>query len=100
MRKIRYRRAVIVVPDAPPLTGICQCCGKKRKTDTHHYAYLYSTKQVRLNPKLALENTVELCFNPCHRVANAMKLLQETKFETRIRLTNLQKGNVGKAVAL
>ena len=100
MRKIRYRRALIVVPDAPPLTGVCECCGKKRKCDTHHFVYAWSTKEVRLNPKLALENTAELCFNPCHRVANALKLLQENKPEIRNKLVNLQNRNVEKAKAL
>jgi len=79
-----------VVPDAPPLTGFCTCCGKKCKGDTHHFVYAYATKKVRKNPMLALENTTELCF-PCHRVANALKLLHETKDEIAINLYKLQR---------
>ena len=94
MRKVRYRRAVIVVPDAPPLNVRCECCGKQHKISTHHFVYLYTTKEVRANPNLALLNTVHVCF-PCHRVANAEKLLQETKPEIRAKLSKLQLEKTG-----
>jgi 5-methylcytosine-specific restriction endonuclease McrA len=89
MRKVRYRRATIVVPDAPPLTGICECCGNKRKTDTHHVVYLFKTSEVRKNPKLALENTVQLCF-PCHRVADAMRIVLQADYAVTLKLNNLK----------
>lgn len=58
------------------LTGICHSCGKKRKTTRHHWFYVFTMKQVKAKPELALLFTEELCF-PCHRAANAMTLLDK-----------------------
>jgi len=44
---------------------------------------------VKANPRLALENTAELCFNPCHKVADAMRVWINADEELRKRLTKL-----------
>jgi len=72
--KVKYRRISVEVPDSAR-GGICEACGHTGKTDLHHIIYQYSTKEVRENPKLALEGTVELCYR-CHRIANAIQLIR------------------------
>jgi len=74
---IMYRRTrLIIKSDKNIRKGICESCGRKEKTDLHHVVYAYSTKIVKKNHLLALENTVELCYR-CHRIANAMRIEDE-----------------------
>lgn len=74
---VRYK-TITVYFDKNPRTGKCKCCDKKAKTQLHHWKYKYTIKEVKKNPKLALENTTELCYF-CHRVANALKFVLEQK---------------------
>ena len=76
MYKVRYRRTTVLLP-FNPRTGVCVVCGKKRKTNIHHHRYEFKTSEVKKNPLLALENTFEVCFNPCHRLANAVVLVDK-----------------------
>ena len=77
MIKILYKRTSVKIPDFNrPI--FCQCCLKKpnKSLECHHTKYAYTKKQVKANPKLALENTVFLCYH-CHRIANCMRILEE-----------------------
>jgi len=67
---IRYRATTVKIENNPR-KGRCECCGKKTKTDLHHWQYKYSSKAVKKCPELALESTTELCFH-CHRIANSI----------------------------
>lgn len=68
--RVRYRRVRVKVPsEARP--DRCECCGRKGRTELHHWRYSYKTSEVIEHPILALHNTSCLCFT-CHRVANAM----------------------------
>lgn len=51
-------------------------------TQLHHVIYKYTTDEVRKNPKLALENTIELCFF-CHKVGNSMALIEKQKVRAK-----------------
>jgi hypothetical protein len=74
--KIKYRRATFTVEGEKSDT--CQSCHKKPHKSGlhfHHRKYAYSTKEVRKNPQLALENTIQLCWY-CHRVADALRVVE------------------------
>ena len=74
--KIKYRRATFTVEGKK--SEYCQCCHKKPKKSGlhfHHKIYAYKTKEVRKNPQLALENTIQLCWY-CHRVADSLRVVQ------------------------
>jgi len=72
--------------DKPPKKGVCEACHRKvgkdiKITQTHHWRYAYKKKSVLENPKLALENTVELCFSD-HRYGNSLMNLFSAKLES------------------
>lgn len=63
--------------------GRCAACPAKEdglgRVELHHYAYEYTTAQVRANPQLALENTIWLCYC-CHKVADYIRnILEDTE---------------------
>ena len=71
--------------DSPPKRGICDACGERvgkeiKVTQTHHFKYAYSKKQIEKNPQLAMDNTAELGFN-CHKLGNALMNLLSVKLE-------------------
>jgi len=68
--------------------GVCVCCGRQGYTQLHHFKYAYPVAEVRKNPELALKNTLELCFR-CHKVADAIRQLQEADAVIINRLNNL-----------
>ncbi|MHA1852592.1 MAG: hypothetical protein ACTSUF_03685 [Candidatus Heimdallarchaeaceae archaeon] len=72
MIKIKYRRAIIKVNAKRRKT--CEICGRQGKIDFHHTKYAYKTSEVRKNPQLALENTLQLCY-PCHKIADAIRII-------------------------
>jgi len=73
---VRYRRARFTVEGGR--TGVCEACGRKGRTEMHHYLYAYETKEIRKRKELVLENTVELCFS-CHKLADCLRNLEEGK---------------------
>lgn len=79
---LRYKRTTIYL-DKNPRTGICTCCGKPAKTQMHHIEYKYTTDEVKKKPKLALEETIELCFYD-HRLCNMLRQLDENKERVKI----------------
>ena len=81
-QNLRYKRKRVTVNvDYPIRKGICECCRRKGKTQLHHWKYSYTSKQIKNNPILALENTTELDFY-CHRLANM--IVHITKEKQRI----------------
>lgn len=78
---ITYRKTRILIPYPRPIRmGKCEGCGRKRgreikTTQLHHWFYAYTTDTVRKNPLLALDNTNEFCFNPCHKAGDALRAL-------------------------
>lgn len=80
---VTYQKVRILVPcEENPRTGVCDSCGRRRgkeikTTQLHHWIYKFETKTVKENPQLALENTNEFCFNPCHKAADALRSLAE-----------------------
>jgi len=79
---VTYKRTRIRVPcKENPRKGICEGCGRRvnrkeiKVTQLHHWIYAFLLQTVKKNPKLALENTNEFCFNPCHRAADALRML-------------------------
>ena len=71
-----YYRKLRVWMKKPPRKGICEACGRKGRTNMHHWRYAYKTSEVRKNPELAIDNTTELCYY-CHRLADAIRRLYE-----------------------
>ncbi len=72
---LKYRRLTVRLSENPR-KGKCTNCPREGKTDMHHWTYAYPTKDVKANPELALDNTIELCF-VCHQIANALKKVVE-----------------------
>lgn len=87
--KVKYRRARFTVEAARPRT--CQCCGKRRQMQLHHWRYAYKTSEVRKDKQLALDNTSWLCFR-CHVLADAMRTFTNMDDETWEKLYNLKYG--------
>ena len=84
--KVRYKTITVEVPGER--SPICECCGKNtKKPQLHHWIYLYKPKEVKTNPKLALENTLNLCFH-CHRVANCIRIIMDN-YDKFIKLVDL-----------
>jgi len=76
--RILYRRSQFTVDWNKPKN--CQACGNdggKHGCNCHHYKYEFKTTEVRKNPELLKKNTIWLCF-PCHRVADAMRIVDES----------------------
>lgn len=80
--RVRYRRIRVTVQGERPVQ--CAACPrhlhKGWKIELHHYAYMYTTAEVRKNPQLALENTVPFCYH-CHKLADAIKNLMKDPFK-------------------
>lgn len=95
--RVRYRRATIEltsqVKHEHVYSGRCQSCGASGKTDLHHYFYAYSTAQVRKNPLLVLDFTVELCFK-CHTLADMLRNLANDLPRVRMLIKTLGVLNV------
>ena len=76
-------KKIYVELDEPPKKGVCEACGKRvgeeiKITQTHHFKYAFSKKQIAKDPSLALKNTAELDFFH-HKLGNAlMNLLSVT----------------------
>ncbi len=70
--RVRYRRARVTVEG--PWEHYCKACGAHGRIELHHWKYAYTTKVVRQNPQLALENTIPFCYQ-CHKVADHIKNL-------------------------
>lgn len=82
---VTYHKTRIRIPyPRNPRVGVCVGChrskqkGEIKVTQMHHTYYKYTTEQVIANPLLALENTLELCFNPCHLVADGFRGILDT----------------------
>ena len=98
--KIRYRRITVDVGDVKK-PDRCEACGKpSKKLQHHHVVYRYETKEVRKNPKLALRNTIILCYFD-HKIGNSLSLIHANK-ERALKLRKLikQKGDDEKIVAV
>lgn len=93
---VTYSGETIMVPlDSPPRKGVCDACGREiskeiKKTDIHHFKYVYRIKQVRDNPLLALDNTAELCYSD-HRIGDSLRVLLGLKEENLDRIINVAK---------
>ena len=71
----------------PPRDGTCKVCGKKAKTNRHHFWYAFTRKQVMDNPDLAMLYTEEMCgFWPCHEMGNSIRKLVE--LDPNIKITS------------
>ena len=68
--KLRFRKN--------PRKGRCECCGRRGRTQIHHWIYLEPKEKVKKNPKLALKGTSELC-PLCHKWADALKAMLDTE---------------------
>lgn len=77
---VRYKQTKIPL-NKNPRKGKCDGCGRSirkeeiKTTQLHHWIYKYLTETVKANPQLALENTNEFCYYPCHRAADALRVL-------------------------
>jgi len=93
--RIRYQTITVTLPE-DPRKGICEACGKSvhkgeiKTTHLHHWCYAYMPRTVRKNPKLALENTSELCFY-CHSIADMLRGLFSDKAPKATRIYNVAK---------
>ncbi len=79
---VTYKRKRIRVPcKTNPRKGKCNGCGRSirkkeiKVTQLHHWFYAYLLRTVKKNPQLSLDNTNEFCFRPCHRAADALRML-------------------------
>lgn len=80
---VSYHKKRIQVPyPRNPRSGTCdnKRCRRRRgkeikTTQLHHHIYAFDLATVKKNPLLALENTNEFCFNPCHKAADALRAL-------------------------
>lgn len=75
-RRGRHRISVTVSRDA--VSPVCEACLKKpgKRLNTHHWKEAYSFPEIRLNPLLALENSIQVDV-PHHRVANSLREIAE-----------------------
>lgn len=55
-----------------PRRGRCEACGRRMKTQRHHWFYIFKKGEVKKNPELALVCTNEYCF-ACHRLADVIR---------------------------
>jgi hypothetical protein len=80
---VTYQKARIMVPcKTNPRTGKCDACGRKvgheiKVTQRHHWIYQFKTSTVKKSPQLALKNSNEFCFYPCHKTGDALRNLCE-----------------------
>jgi len=93
---ITYKGKLIKVDVNYPIRKrVCECCGKQGiLTCLHHWRYKYSVAEVRAEPMLALEYTNELDFN-CHKPANSLRIINETKPEIITKLKQLEEQQNG-----
>ena len=88
--------AVVTLP-SDPRKGVCSACykskheGEIKNTALHHWWYAYAPKTVKKDPKLALENTSELCYY-CHQLADSLRALLYAKPERVGKVVKLLKG--------
>lgn len=71
---------VIYLPE-DPRKHQCEACKRKvgqgiKSTALHHTSYKYKGDTVKKNPKLALDNTIEVCFTH-HKIADALRVLTD-----------------------
>ena len=86
---VQYQRTKVRVPsDKPIKKGICEGCGFKGETHLHHHKYAYRAATVKKNPKLALENTCELCY-ACHLLGNSLMTLFRRKEDSMEIIVNI-----------
>ena len=95
---VTYQKTRILIPYPRDIRmGICEGCGRRRgkeikTTQRHHWFYAYKTDTVRENPFLALDNSSELCFNPCHKAGDALRALTaEIRPENYDKVVNVAK---------
>lgn len=82
IQTIYYQKHLIKIVGYPIQIrkGICDAChrnkhkGEIKTTQRHHMKYAFETKTVLSNPVLALENSLELCFND-HQIADGLRML-------------------------
>ncbi len=72
--KVKYRRSVFTVSNKHKPERCAACGAMNCKLDMHHYAYVYTTAEVRKDHELAVENTIPLCFH-CHMLADALRII-------------------------
>jgi hypothetical protein len=77
--RIQYRRARVTVTGTKKRR--CEACGAIGRTEMHHYHYSYTTKEVRKDPQLAIENTIELCYL-CHKMADMLRRQASDRLRT------------------
>lgn len=83
---IQYQKIKVRIPlDEPIKREQCEACLRRvgkgiKTTHIHHHKYAYRAATVKKNPKLALENTSELCY-PCHLIGNCLMTLFRRKLE-------------------
>lgn len=85
---IRYQTITVRVPSETPIRKrVCEACGRSvdkgeiKRTHLHHWVYAYKTDTIRENPKLALDNCVELCYG-CHQMADALRAILDRREES------------------
>lgn len=73
-------RGVCVWFDENPRKGTCQVCGKSvhedeiKFTNIHHFFYQWRPQTVKKDPKLALENCIEVCYYD-HNWLDALRVI-------------------------
>jgi hypothetical protein len=83
---IRYKRMTVKVSGEKP--DICDCCMHRpnpKGLHMHHWKYGFTAQEIAKNPELSKKNTSPLCYS-CHRVANAMRIVEENKLRSDVLL--------------
>ncbi len=74
--RVMYRKLRVTVEGVRP--EVCAACRRKGRIELHHWKYAYSTSEVRLNPQLALDFTIGLCYQ-CHKIADYIRNILENR---------------------
>lgn len=69
---VAYYKKTKIILNFPPRKGVCDACGRKGRTQRHHWKYAFQKHDVKQNPKLVLKYTREYDFH-CHQLADVIR---------------------------
>lgn len=94
---VAYYRNIKIRLDRNPRKGVCEACGRRMRTQRHHWRYKWPKWRVVKNPKLVLDCSNEYCF-PDHRLADVLrKWFQSRGVEETVKIVRVMFGHLEEA---